>query len=37
MVTGLGGAARVNLRGSILTVDALHTVRETARWLYGTG
>jgi predicted transposase YbfD/YdcC len=32
-----GLATRVNLRGAILTVDALHTVRETARWLHKEG
>jgi predicted transposase YbfD/YdcC len=32
-----GLASRVNLRGAILTVDALHTVRETARWLHKEG
>jgi predicted transposase YbfD/YdcC len=32
-----GLATRVNLRGAILTVDALHTVRETARWLHTQG
>jgi len=32
-----GLSARVNLRGAILTVDALHAVRETARWLHGQG
>jgi hypothetical protein len=32
-----GLSARVNLRGAIVTVDALHTVRETARWLHDQG
>ena len=35
LLTGLSG--RVDLRGAILTVDALHTVRETARWLHEQG
>ncbi|HEY6798020.1 MAG TPA: ISAs1 family transposase, partial [Kineosporiaceae bacterium] len=35
LLSGLSG--RVNLRGAILTVDALHTVRETARWQHGQG
>jgi len=29
--------ADLDLRGAILTVDALHTVRETAKWLVGRG
>ena len=29
--------ADLDLRGAILTIDALHTVRETAKWLVGRG
>lgn len=35
LLSGLAG--RVNLRGMVLTVDALHTVRDTARWLHAHG